>query len=213
MTPEPAGTQSIPEDFWDQRYQDEPGYVYGEEPNAYLASKREWITPGMQALAIADGEGRNGVWLSRQGLDVLSVDQSAVGLTKAEALAARHGVSLRTERADLSTWAWPDARFDLVVAVFAHFGPLLRPCVHQGMMKALKPGGLVILQAFGPHQHAYDSGGPHDPALLFCEADLQADFAGLEFLELIEYVGEIDEGEHHRGPAALVGLLGRKPPG
>lgn len=211
MTPDPNGNQSISKEFWDQRYQEENGYVYGEEPNAYLAEKRTWLTPGAQALAIADGEGRNGVWLAEQGLEVLAVDQSAIGLAKASELAERRGVPLRTCRADLADWDWPAEAFDLVIAVFAHFGPVLRPVIHRRVVRALKPGGLVILQGFNERQHDYNSGGPHDAALLFSAEDLEKDFAGLEILELNEYVGELREGENHRGPAALVGMLARRP--
>jgi 2-polyprenyl-3-methyl-5-hydroxy-6-metoxy-1,4-benzoquinol methylase len=211
MTHEPAEKQSISKDFWDQRYREEPGYLYGETPNAYLASRQRWLRPGMCALSIADGEGRNGVWLAEQGLEVLAVDQSSVGLGKAVALAKRRGVTLGTACVDLAEWAWPAETFDLVISVFAHFGPLLRPEIHRGIMQALKPGGMVILQAFGPDQHDYESGGPHDAALLYSADDLRADFAGLEILELEEYLGELEEGEHHRGPAALVGLVARKP--
>ena len=211
MTREPDSAQSIPQSFWDQKYQEEAGYVYGEDPNPYLASKREWLRPGMRALAIADGEGRNGVWLAEQELDVHAVDQSSVGLAKAEALAERRGVVFRTECAELEGWDWPKEAYDLVISVFAHFGPALRPRLHRQMVQTLKPGGLVILQAFNPRQHEYTSGGPHDAALLFSAEALRDDFRDMEILELEEYVGELDEGAFHRGPAALVGLLARKP--
>lgn len=115
--------------FWDRRY-DVPEYVYGTEPNAFLVSKQHLLRPGMTALAVADGEGRNGVWLAEQGLDVLAVDGSPVAVEKARRLARARGVTLRTEVADLLDWAWPAGAFDLVVAIFIHFMPrIARACM------------------------------------------------------------------------------------
>jgi cyclopropane fatty-acyl-phospholipid synthase-like methyltransferase len=196
-------------EFWDTRYS-EPGYAYGTEPNAFLASKAGLLRPGMSALAVADGEGRNGVWLASRGLEVLSVDASEVGLRKTRELAASRGVAIRTAQADLGRWAWPKAEFDVVVSIFAHFPPELRPRLHQAMLAALKPGGLVVLEAFTPEQLRYASGGPRAAELLYSAAMLRTDFAGGEVLELTESVVELDEGQYHRGPAAVVRLVVRR---
>lgn len=196
-------------EFWDTRYR-EPGYAYGTEPNAFLASKASLLKPGMSALAVADGEGRNGVWLASLGLDVLSVDASEVGLRKTRELAASRGVAIRTAQADLGRWAWPSAAFDVVVSIFAHFPPALRPRLHQAMLAALKPGGLVILEAFTPEQLEYASGGPRAPEMLYSADMLRADFAAGEVLELTETRTELAEGKYHSGPAAVVRLLVRR---
>lgn len=196
-------------EFWDQRYA-EPGYAYGTEPNAFLASQRHWLKPGMRALAVADGEGRNGVWLATQGLEVLSVDASAVGLAKARALARRRGVRIRTEQADLTRWDWPQAAFDVVAAIFIHFMPEHRTRMHRAMLAALAPGGLLILEAFTPRQLEYRSGGPPLREMLYTADMLRADFASAEILLLEETLTELHEGAYHRGTAAVVRLIARR---
>lgn len=197
-------------EFWDTRYA-EPGYAYGTEPNAFLVSKAGLLKAGMTALAVADGEGRNGVWLASRGLDVLSVDASEVGLRKTRELAASRGVAIRTAQADLGRWAWPGGAFDVVVSIFAHFPPELRVSVHRAMLAALKPGGLVILEAFAPEQLNHASGGPRVPEMLYSAGMLRADFAAGEVLELTEALTELAEGPYHSGPAAVVRLVVRRP--
>lgn len=199
-------------EFWDSRYA-EPGYAYGTEPNAFLVSKAALLRPGMTALAVADGEGRNGVWLASQGLEVLSVDASEVGLRKARELAAGRGVTLRTEQADLATWGWPVGSFDLVVSIYAHFPPAVRARLHRAMLAALRSGGLLILEAFTPDQLRYRSGGPPVAELLYTADQLRDDFRGAEFLVLEELVTSLAEGKYHHGPAAVVRLVLRRPAG
>lgn len=195
--------------FWDERYGNED-YFYGTDPNAFLASKRGLIKPGMRALAIADGEGRNGVWLAQQGAEVLSVDGSAVGLAKARKLAATRGVSITTAQVDLATWDFGQARFDLVVAIFAHFEPALRRRVHEAIVAALKPGGLVLLEAYRPKQLEYKTGGPPVAEMMPTAELLREDFAALRIDELVERDAEIHEGRGHDGMSALVDLVAVK---
>ena len=196
-------------DFWNSRYA-EAGFAYGTAPNAFLVSQAHCLRPGMRALAVADGEGRNGVWLAQQGLDVLSVDASEIGLRKAQALAGERNVALRTEVADLFSWKWPVACFDVVVAIFAHFPPSERARLHANMLKALVPGGVLILEAFTMQQLQYQSGGPRAPEMLYSADQLRVDFYGAEMLMLEETLAELDEGPYHRGPAAVVRLLARR---
>jgi SAM-dependent methyltransferase len=200
----------MPTDFWNSRYA-EPGYAYGTEPNAFLVAQKKYLRPGGKALAVADGEGRNGVWLAQQGLDVLSVDTSEAGLEKARELAADRGVRLRTEQADLTTWTWPEARYDLVAAIFIHFPPEVRARMHRAMFQALKPGGMLILEAFTPEQLQYRSGGPPLVEMLYTADMLRIDFAGGEILRIEGLVTELAEGKYHRGPAAVVRLQLRRP--
>jgi len=202
-------------DFWNSRYA-EPGFAYGTEPNAFLVAQKKFLRPGMTALAVADGEGRNGVWLAQQGLDVLSVDASEVGLRKARELAAERGVRLHTEQAELMTWSWPVAAYDVVVSIFVHFPPDVRARLHRAMVSALKPGGVLILEAFTPEQLRYQSGGPPVRELLYTPDMLKADFgvgegasAG-EVLQLEECVAELAEGKYHHGPGAVVRLVLRR---
>jgi SAM-dependent methyltransferase len=197
--------------FWDQLYSG-ADYAYGTEPNQFLKRSLPPVCPGMSALAVADGEGRNGVWLARQGFDVLSIDFSSVGLEKARKLAERYGVSLRTANADLLSWDWPNGIFDVVVSIFIHFESQTRVRIHAAMQNALRPGGTLILTAFTPLQLTYNTGGPPQPELLYTKEQLRADFDGLEISVLEETVLHLQEGFVHTGPAAVVEMVARKMP-
>ena len=196
-------------EFWDTRYA-QTDYTYGTEPNEFLRAQTQYLKLGLKALAVGDGEGRNGVWLAQQGLDVVAVDSSGVGLQKALALAKARGVTLRTEQADLLTWHWPVDTFDIVAAIFVHFMPSHRIRMHHAMFRALKPGGVLIMEAFTPEQLNYTSGGPPVKEMLFTKDMLQADFAAGEIISLEDYKLELHEGRYHDGPAAVVRLIVRK---
>jgi len=197
-------------DFWNSRYA-EPGYAYGTEPNAFLVAQKKYLKPGGKALAVADGEGRNGVWLAQQGLDVLSVDISEIGLCKTQELAVDRGVAIRTEKADLITWQWPAQKFDIVAAIFIHLPPEVRARLHRRMFEALKPGGVLILEAFTPEQLKYKTGGPPVADMLYTADMLRIDFAGGEILHIEEVITELAEGKYHRGPGVVVRLVLRRP--
>ena len=154
--------------FWESRYT-EDGFAYGTEPNAFLASLQSRFTPGQTVLLIGEGEGRNGVWLAGQGLQVTAVDQSEAGLAKAQQLAQAAGVSLQTVCADLAEWQWPVAEYDYVISIFVHFKAGHRRQIHRACLAALKPGGSIILEAFTPEQLEYPSGGPPVAEMLFTE--------------------------------------------
>lgn len=198
-------------DFWNARYA-EPGFAYGTEPNSFLVSRKQYLKPDMKALAVADGEGRNGVWLAQQGLDVLSVDASAVGLRKAREMAASRGVAIRTELTDLTTWKWPEQEFDLVAAIFIHFMPEFRARMHASMLRALKPGGILIIEAFTPKQLEYRTGGPPVREMLYTAEMLREDFKSGEILHLEETLTDLSEGPYHRGRAAVVRLVAKSHP-
>ncbi|MDH4133426.1 MAG: class I SAM-dependent methyltransferase [Gammaproteobacteria bacterium] len=193
-------------EFWNTRYA-EPGFAYGTEPNAFLVSQKQYLKAGMKALAVADGEGRNGAWLAQQGLDVLSVDASEIGLRKTRELAAERGVVIRTEQADLTIWAWPVSGFDVVISIYAHFPPPVRARLHRAMFSALKPGGVLILEAFTPEQLKYKSGGPPVVEMLYTAEMVIADINGAKPLLLEETVTELAEGKYHRGTASVVRLV------
>ena len=195
---------------WDARYGTDD-YVFGTEPNAFLAAQAYRLTPGMSVLAVADGEGRNGVWLAERGMDVLSVDASETGLEKARNLAAARGVRLHTERADLGDWDWGAERFDAVVAIFVQFAdPVLRETMFAGMQRTLKPGGLLLLQGYRPEQLEYGTGGPSDVDKLYTAELLREAFAGMELLHLHEHDSVLAEGSGHAGMSALIDLVARK---
>ena len=196
---------------WNARFQRDD-YLFGTAPNRFLASQAGHLRPGRHALAIADGEGRNGVFLAKQGLKVLSVDFSPVALAKARRLAAREGVELETECADLARWAWGRARFDVIAGIFIQFADApLRARLFQSMRGALKPGGVIFIQGYRPEQIGYGTGGPKDLDHLYTAAMLRTAFAGFDILHLAEHDEVIREGTGHDGMSALVDLVARKP--
>ena len=195
--------------FWDTRYA-QKDYVFGIEPNAFLARQAGLLKPGTRALAVADGEGRNGVWLAERGLLVQSVDSSHVAQSKARALAEARGVTLDLTLADLDTWRWPEREFDLVIAIFIQFAaPPLRIRIFEKMQRALKPGGLLLLEGYRPEQIAYGTGGPSAAENLYTEPVLRDAFAALEIEELRAYDAAIQEGTGHDGVSALIDLVAR----
>ena len=197
--------------IWDERYAQD-GYLFGTEPNEFLVSQRRWLKPGMSCLAVADGEGRNGVWLAQQGLHVLSVEASAVALEKAKKLARQRGVAIDFEQADLAHWQWDENRFDVVAAIFIQFAPpALREQMFAGIRRCLKPGGLLLLQGYTPRQLEYKTGGPGVAENLYTARLLRGQFAALEILHLAEHDSEIREGKGHAGMSALVDLVARRP--
>lgn len=198
-------------DFWNARYATE-AYIFGTAPNRFLESQVALIRPGMRALAIADGEGRNGVWLAQQGVAVHAIDVSPVALEKARKLAVERGVALEFEQADVLDWSWPEAAYDLVVAIFIQFVPPPgRERIIAGIRRTLKPGGLLILQGYTPKQIEFKTGGPPDPANMYT-ADLLRDWFGdWSILHLAEHESFISEGSHHRGMSALIDLVAKKP--
>ncbi|MDZ4202624.1 MAG: class I SAM-dependent methyltransferase [Gallionella sp.] len=197
--------------IWDQRYAGEE-YHFGTEPNAFLAAQRHLLKPGMSCLAVADGEGRNGVWLAQQGLEVLSVESSPVALDKARKLAVQRGVLVRFELADLTEWAWGEERFDAVAAIFIQFSPPgMRERMFADIKRCLKPGGILLLQGYTPRQLEYKTGGPSQVENLYTEAMLRLAFADMEILHLCEHDEHISEGSGHHGMSALIDMVARKP--
>ncbi len=198
-------------DAWNARFSS-PEYVFGTTPNAFLVRQGARITPGMKVLAVADGEGRNGVWMAQRGAHVLAVDGSPNALEKARALAERHGVTLATECADLTTWDWGHERFDAVVGIFIQFtGPADRAAMFANMAQCLERGGLLLLHGYRVEQLGYRTGGPSIAENLYTEAILREGFAGFEILELNAYDAAVEEGHGHRGMSALIDLVARKP--
>ncbi len=192
---------------WDERYSTEH-FAYGTQPNAWLAAQAARIAPGGRVLCLAEGEGRNAVWLAGQGFTVRAVDGSAVGLEKAQRLAAQRGVTISTAVADLADHVPEPGGADAVVLIYLHLPPPLRAAVHARAAAALKPGGLLILEAFTPAQLPLGSGGPKQPDLLYTAALLRADFPGLAWDPLEEVETVLDEGPLHQGRAAVVRGVG-----
>ncbi len=200
-------------EFWEQRFAATEDYVFGEAPNAFLAAQAGRIKPGARVLSVADGEGRNGVFLASLGADVLATEISPAAIAKARRLAAARGVSLRWEQADVTSWAWPEAAFDVVAAIFVQFiVPAERPAFFSHLKRALKPGGVLLMQGYRPEQRGFNTGGPPEIDQLYTEAQLREAFADMEIAELRAHDSVIAEGKAHAGMSALIDLVAiRKP--
>ena len=197
-------------DRWQGRYAVQE-YIFGEEPNAFLASKKDLLPKSGRALAVADGEGRNGVWLAQQGIDVLSLDFSSNGQQKARALAQARGVTPSFELADVHAWAYPEATFDVVVEIFTQFSdPEQRALKWDGMKRSLKPGGLLLLEGYTPKQLEYGTGGPKQLDHLYTRDMLSEAFGHFSKVEIKEYDTHMSEGGGHAGMAAVIDLVAWK---
>jgi 2-polyprenyl-3-methyl-5-hydroxy-6-metoxy-1,4-benzoquinol methylase len=195
---------------WNERYS-EPSFVFGTQPNDYLADKRALIEPGKTALAVADGEGRNSVWLAQQGLDVDAFDISPVGVAKARQLAQQASVNVNYHVCSCDDWDWQPAAYDYVVAIFVQFAdPAMRQRLFTNMVATLKPGGFLILQGYTPKQLEYKTGGPGLLDHLYTEEMLRSAFAELQLVDMQVYGAELNEGTRHSGMSALIGMVGRK---
>jgi SAM-dependent methyltransferase len=193
---------------WDERFGADV-YFYGKEPNAFVAEVAGKIPAG-PVLCLAEGEGRNAVFLAQRGHAVTAVDQAATGMAKAERLAAERGVALTTVVADLSAYVITPRAWAGIVVTFGHFPPALRRAVHAQVVAGLRPGGVFVLEAYTPAQLANSTGGPKDVALLMTLAALREELAGLEFLHARECEREVIEGQGHTGQAAVVQIVARK---
>lgn len=195
---------------WDSRFERED-YLFGTEPNAFLASQAFRLQPGMKALAVADGEGRNGVWLAERGLDVVSFDASTVALAKARDLARRRDVTLQTVHSDLAEWEWEPETYDVVAAIFVQFAPPdLRKTMFEGFHTCLKPGGILIMQGYRVEQLRYGTGGPPHADHLYTKDMLIRSFGHWEIRYLQEHDSVIEEGAGHSGISALIDLVAEK---
>lgn len=196
---------------WEARYAGD-GYAFGKEPNEFLAACRELLPKSGRALAVADGEGRNGVWLAKQGLDVTSIDFSPSALKKARALAAEQRVAVTFIETDVHRWSYPDAAFDVVAEIFTQFStPAERALKWAGMRRALKSGGLLIVLGYTPKQLDYGTGGPKQLENLYARTILEQTFGDFRDLKIVEDERELHEGASHAGLSAIIGLTGSKP--
>jgi SAM-dependent methyltransferase len=196
---------------WNTRFS-APDYIFGTAPNDYLASKAPLLKPGLRALCVADGEGRNSVWLAEQGLKVRAFDLSPVGVGKARRLAAERGVSVDYDISDIYGWRWPKAEFDVVAAIFVQFAdPAMRTFMFERIVESMKPRALLIVQGYTPKQLEYKTGGPKQVENMYTPPLLRSAFQALEILEVREHEEIMSEGTQHSGRSALIDLLARKP--
>jgi SAM-dependent methyltransferase len=196
-------------DFWNDRYSG-PGLAYGERPNEFLVQMAGRFPERGFALDLGAGEGRNALFLASRGLDVLAVDQSEVGMHKAERLARQRGLTLRTRAVDLGEFEAEENFLDVVSSIFVHLPGALRAAVHSGVRGWLKPGGLFVLEAYAPDQIERGTGGPKDPALLAPLEVILEELNGLEIEHRAALVRDVGEGRFHSGEASVVQVVARK---
>ena len=201
---DPAGT-------WNRRFS-EAGYLFGTEPNAWLREHAQLWQAGQRVLCVADGEGRNSVYLADRAVTVDAFDISEVAVRKARDFARGTGVKVNFAVADIAQLQWPENLYDGVAAIFIQFAdPALRARIFEGLQHCLKPGGTLVLQGYTPKQLDYRTGGPPIASHMYTQQLLREAFAGMEIVALREYEAELAEGTGHKGHSALVGLVARKP--
>ena len=200
-----------PRETWDARFSSDE-YIFGTEPNVWLAQHADLFKPGMRVLAVADGEGRNSVWMAQQGLQVDAFDISPVGIEKAKKLAQQQGVDVNFSIHGVEDYPWTTGDYDAVVAIFIQFAdPDTRATLFKRMKSALKPDGVILLQGYTPKQLEYKTGGPPNLSHLYTEELLQDAFGDLDISELNAYEQVLTEGTQHHGQSALIGLVARRP--
>lgn len=200
-----------PRETWNERYA-EPAYIFGEEPNAFVRATAHYLAAGRSVLCVADGEGRNSVWLAERGLVVTAFDFAPNAVEKARRLAASRNASVDHHVADLHTWDFAPASVDALVAIFIQFlSPEERGAAFARMQAAVKPGGLFLLEGYRPEQVGYGTGGPGAVENLYTREWVEDSFRGWSILELNEYDAELAEGTRHSGMSALIDLVARKP--
>jgi SAM-dependent methyltransferase len=195
---------------WNRRY-DSADFLFGTAPNEWLREQAHVLPPQGHVLSVADGEGRNSVWLARQGFEVDAFDVADRAVDKARAFAQREGVSVNFAVAACDGFAWPEAACDGVAAIFVQFAdPPMRARLFEHIVRSLKPGGVLILQGYTPKQLEYRTGGPPILSHLYTQDLLLAAFADLSIIELRAYEADLREGQGHSGRSALVGLVARR---
>ena len=197
--------------FWNERF-NKVEFIFGKEPNEYLVEQtKRYLKPKDKVLCIADGEGRNGVWLAKQGMQVTGFDASDIALAKAKQFAKDNQVEVDYSFSDTDSFTWQENSYDAVIGIFIQFAdPAMRARIFKQTYQALKPGGIFILQGYTPKQLEYKTGGPSLIEHLYTEElirDLAKDF---EILELVSYEKELSEGPRHTGMSALLGLVAQK---
>ncbi|MDJ0992224.1 MAG: class I SAM-dependent methyltransferase [Dinoroseobacter sp.] len=197
--------------MWNERY-DRPDYLFGTEPADFLKAQAQHLPETGRVLVVADGEGRNSVYLAGRGLDVTAFDYAPNALTKAQSLAEARGVEVSFRQADIFQWNWSAAPYDAVVAIFIQFmGPQPRRAVFEGLKTALKPGGVLLLHGYAPRQVQYGTGGPPAEENMYTLPLLAEAFSGFHVLHQADYDAEIEEGPGHSGRSGLIDFVARKP--
>ncbi len=195
--------------IWDQKYSTSD-FLYGEHPNTFLVEQSSILKPRSKILCLAEGEGRNAVYLAKLGHQVTAIDLSQVGLDKLKKLAGQHQVSVETICCDLAHYPFQKEQFDAVISIWCHLPPLLRKEIHQKVYETLKPNGFFILEAYTLKQLEYRTGGPSEPSLMMSIQSIQDDFKKLHWFYSQELERYIEEGSGHKGQSAVLQVVGQK---
>ena len=210
MSAPPNLAFSDPTQTWNQRFAGEQ-YFFGTEPNIWLREHAHVWQSGDRVLCVADGEGRNSVWLAGRGLAVDAFDIAPAGVQKARRLAAAHSAVVSYAVMDCDACLWPETVYDGVAAIFVQFAdPAMRERLFANMLRTLKPGGTLVLQGYTPKQLQYRTGGPPVKSHLYTKSLLRTAFRAMRILELREYEAEIAEGSGHSGRSALIGMVAQR---
>ena len=203
--------QITPAEQWENRYAAATNYLFGTEPSQFITRHASLIQNGAEVLSVADGEGRNSVFLAQLGARVHAIEISPTAIARARRLAEARGVTVNFQQADLLNWSWPAETYDAVVAIFVQFiPPAVRPTFFRRIQSALRPGGLLLLHGYRPEQTLYATGGPSDPAHCYTGELLRNAFSSMEMIRLESYEAEIQEGTAHVGRSALIDFIARK---
>ena len=199
-------------DFWNKRF-DTPDYIFGKAPNEYLQAQASLhFKKGDSVLCVADGEGRNSVWLAKQGMRVDAFDLSEIALSKAIAFASEEAAQVQFSLASTDTWNWQSSQYDAIVGIFIQFAdPVMRARLFAQMASTLRPGGVLIIQGYTPKQLVFKTGGPSILEHLYTEDLIRDLISDLEIIDLCVYEKMLSEGPKHTGMSALLGLVARKP--
>jgi|SRR5690554_2785950 len=196
-------------EFWNERYS-EDGFAYGTNPNDFLATHVNKLKEAGKVLCLAEGEGRNALFLARKGFQVTAVDFSEVGIQKIKENAQKEGLKIEAVVADLKDFDMGEDQWDGIISIFAHLPPPLRKIVHSKIQRALRPKGILILEAYTPKQLNFQTGGPKDEAMLVNLNILQEELSELTPVFETETEREIHEGKYHNGPSAVVQFIAEK---
>ena len=196
-------------EFWNERYS-EDGFTYGTNPNDFLATHVNKLKEAGKVLCLAEGEGRNALFLARKGFQVTAVDFSEVGIQKIKENAQKEGLKIEAVVADLKDFDMGEDQWDGIISIFAPLPPPLRKIVHSKIQRALRPKGILILEAYTPKQIKFQTGGPKDEAMLVNLNILQEELSELTPVFETETEREIHEGKYHNGPSAVVQFIAEK---
>ncbi|MBI9048122.1 MAG: class I SAM-dependent methyltransferase [Anaerolineaceae bacterium] len=194
--------------LWDERYS-QHAYAYGTQPNEFLSNQISQLPTG-QALSIGEGQGRNAVYLAKQGYAVTAVDASSVGIQQAGMFASQEQVEINFINADLAAYKIESSKWNLILSIYCHLPSEVRKSVHQQVVNGLAPGGMFLLEAFSPQQIHNQTGGPKNPDMLASLDQLQSELDGVTFIIAQQIEREVEEGLHHSGMASVVQILAQK---